>query len=69
MFLIPVVLVDFRGRFEHVFASLLHICTHKENVSTSRLCCMWECWRWRFIAFSHSYHKWDRSQTGKCSNV
>jgi len=28
MFLIPVVLVDFRGKFEHVFSSLHHICTH-----------------------------------------
>jgi len=35
MFLIPVVLVDFHGRFEHVFASLRHICTHKEGVSAS----------------------------------
>jgi len=25
------VLVDFLGRFEHVFASLHHICTHKEK--------------------------------------
>jgi len=49
MFLIPVVLVDFRGRFEHVFASLRHICTHKEEVSASRLYCEWGCWRWRFI--------------------
>jgi len=29
MFLIPVVLVDFRGRFKHDFASLRHICTHE----------------------------------------
>jgi len=27
----PVVLVDFRGRFEHVFGSLRHICTNKEE--------------------------------------
>jgi len=37
MFLTPVVLVDFRGRFEHVFASLRHICTHKGGVLASRL--------------------------------
>jgi len=36
MFLILVVMVDFFGRFEHVFASLRHICTHKEGVSASR---------------------------------
>jgi len=48
MFLITVVLVDFHGRFKHVFASLCHICTHKEGVS-SRLYCVWGCWRWRFI--------------------
>jgi len=41
MFLIPVVLVDFHRRFEHVFASLRHICTHKGGVSPSRLYCMW----------------------------
>jgi len=28
MFLIPVVLVDFHRRFEHVFVSLRHISTH-----------------------------------------
>jgi len=27
--------VDFRGWFEHVFASFRHICTHKEEVSAS----------------------------------
>jgi len=37
MFLIPVVLVDFHGRFEHVFVSLHHICTHKEGVLASSL--------------------------------
>jgi len=31
MFLIPVVLVDFCRKFEHVFVSLRHICTHKEE--------------------------------------
>jgi len=35
MFLIPVVLVDFHRRFEHVFASSRHICTHKEGVPAS----------------------------------
>jgi len=40
MILIPVVLVDFRGRFEHVFVSLHHICTHKEE---SRLYWLWGC--------------------------
>jgi len=35
MLLIPVVLVDFRGKFKHLFASLRHICTHKEGVSAS----------------------------------
>jgi len=32
MFLIPVVLMDFHGRFEHIFALLHHICTHKKGV-------------------------------------
>jgi len=35
MIFIPVVLVDILGRFEHVFASLRHICTHKGGVSAS----------------------------------
>jgi len=30
-FLTQVILVDFRGRFKHVFDSLRHICTHKEE--------------------------------------
>jgi len=29
MFLILVVLMDFRRRFEHIFESLRHICAHK----------------------------------------
>jgi len=33
MFLIPVVLVDFHEKFEHVFVSIRHISTHKEGVS------------------------------------
>jgi len=33
--LTPVVLVEFRGRLKHVFASLHHVCTHKEGVSAS----------------------------------
>jgi len=45
--LIPVVLVDFCGRFKCVFR-------HKKGVSARRLYCVWGCWRWRFIAFSHS---------------
>jgi len=40
MFLIPVLLVDFCGRFKHVFASLRHICKHKEGASASRLLCV-----------------------------
>jgi len=48
MFLIPVVLVDFCGKFKHVFPSLGHICTHEEGVSASRLW-VWGCRRWRFI--------------------
>jgi len=49
MFLIPVVLVDFRGKFEHVFSSLHHICTHKEGVSASisYIACEDVC-RWKF---------------------
>jgi len=31
-----------------------HICTHKEGASGSRLYFERGCWRWRFIAFSHS---------------
>jgi len=49
MFLIPVVLVYFLWKFEHVFASLRHIYTHKQGVSASRLYCIWGCWRWRII--------------------
>jgi len=37
MLLIPVVLVDFRVRFENVFESLHHICTHKGRISASWL--------------------------------
>jgi len=55
MFVTPVVLLDFRGKFEHVFVSLRQISTHThthiytQRVSASRLYWEWGCWRWRFI--------------------
>jgi len=50
MFLNLAVLVNFWRKSEHFFvSSLLHICLHKDGVSTSRLYCVWECRRWRFI--------------------
>jgi len=38
MFLIPVVLVDFHERFEHVFASLRHISTQESHLVSYIVC-------------------------------
>ncbi|MGL5643311.1 MAG: hypothetical protein ACRCW3_00820, partial [Metamycoplasmataceae bacterium] len=59
MFLISVVLVGFRGKFKHSFASLRHICKHKEGVPTPGYRRLREGAGGDDFAFSHS--TWNNS--------
>jgi len=51
--------VDLHAKFEHVFASLRHICTHKDGVSASQFYCVWGSW-------TRNAHMHEQRKTQAC---